>query len=248
MISMHMEFHISRAARERYDFDQSIYQFTGNAVLADLRAVREFAQRMNDRRDAAHNPGRAVRAGDLNAMGLIDELLHLVVRLYDEALRQRGQMPFDRRSFSDALDYASQKLGPEAVYATLVRFTEHFPPLPVYRREMNPAAYLAAYSVDALEELMMLWLENENPAFQPFDELFDDALVADGTAYRRVIATIREFFDQQPRFGPNDQTLIEMLQAPARAAPGRCRGSWSSSDKAGRHTSARRSVASSPAC
>ncbi|WP_169238046.1 alpha-amylase family glycosyl hydrolase [Candidatus Roseilinea sp. NK_OTU-006] len=219
-----MEFHISRAARDRYDFDQSLYQFTGNAVFADLRAVREFAQRMNDRRDAAHNPDRAVRAGELNAMGLIDELLHLVVRLYDEALRQRGQMPSHRRSFSDALDYASQKLGPEAVYATLARFTEHFPPLPVYRREMNPATYLVAYSTDALEELMMLWLENENPAFRPFAELFDDAPVADGTAYHQLIAAIREFFDQQPRFGPDDQTLIEMLQAPARAAPDSLQG------------------------
>ncbi|MFC1465160.1 MAG: alpha-amylase family glycosyl hydrolase [Candidatus Brachytrichaceae bacterium NZ_4S206] len=222
-----MEFHISRAARDRYDFDQSIYQFTGNAVFADLRAVREFAQRMNDRRDAAHHPERAVRAGDLNAMGLIDELSHLVVRLYDEELHRRGRIPSDRRIFSDALDYASQKLGPETVYATLARFTDRFPPLPVYRREMDPATYLAAHSVDALEELLMLWLENENPAFQPFDELFDDAEVANGTAYYQVIATIREFFDQQPRFGPDDQTLVEMLQAPARAAPGSLHGQLS---------------------
>ncbi|MCS7054766.1 MAG: alpha-amylase family glycosyl hydrolase [Thermoflexales bacterium] len=219
-----MEFHISRAARERYDFDQSIYQFTGNAVLADLRAAREFAQRMNDRRDAARNPERAVRAGDLNAMGLLDELSHLVVRLYEAELRRRGRITPSQRIFGDALDYASRKVGPEAVYATLARFTDCFPPLPVYRREMDSATYLALHSVDALEELLMLWLENENPAFQPFDELFDDAEVADGTPYRQVIAAIREFFDQQPPFGPDNQTLVEMLQAPARAAPGSLQG------------------------
>ncbi len=224
MTSPGMEFHISRAARDRYDFDPAIYQFTGNAVFADLRAVREFAQRMNDRRDAARNPERAVRAGDLNAMGLIDELSHLVVRLYDEEMRRRGHIPSDRRTFSDALDYASQKLGPEVVYGVLERFTDRFPPVAVYRREMNPATYLATHSIDALEELMMLWLENENPAFRPFDELFDDAEIAEGTAYAQVIEAIREFFERQPRFGPDNQTLVEMLQAPARAAPDSLQG------------------------
>ena len=28
-----MEFHISRAARDQYQFDQSLFQFTGNAVV-----------------------------------------------------------------------------------------------------------------------------------------------------------------------------------------------------------------------
>ena len=219
-----MEFHISRAARDRYDFDRSIYQFTGNAVFADLRAVREFAQRMNDRRDVARHPHLAVRAGDLHAMGLIDELSHLVIRLYDEEMRRRGLIPFDRRMFSDALDYAADKLGPEAVYGVLARFTDRFPPLPVYRREADPATYLAAYSADALEELMMLWLENANPAFEPFEELFDDAEVAEGTAYREVVRAVREFFDRQPGFGPDNQTLLEMLQAPARAAPDSLQG------------------------
>ena len=219
-----MEFHISRAARDRYNFDRSIYQFTGNAVFADLRAVREFAQRMNDRRDTARHPHLAVRAGDLHAMGLIDELSHLVIRLYDEEMRRRGLIPFDRRMFSDALDYAAHKLGPETVYEVLARFTDRFPPLPVYRREADAATYLAAYSVDALEELVMLWLENTNPAFEPFEELFDDGEVAEGTAYREVVQLVREFFDRQPGFGPDNQTLLEMLQAPARAAPNSLQG------------------------
>lgn len=214
-----MEFHVSRAARDRYGFDQSLFEFNGNAVLGNPQAARTFAQKMNAARDLARHPEQAVRAGDLNAMGLLDEIAHFVVRLYDDELRRREIISPDRPSFGQALDYTSQKLGAETVYAVLAKFTDLFPPLPVYRREQTPVDYLATHSVDALEELLMLWLENNNPAFAPFDELFDDASLAEQTAYHQVIEAVREYFDRQPRFGPDDQTLIEMLRAPALAAP-----------------------------
>jgi hypothetical protein len=37
---------------------------------------------MNRVRDAAAHPERAVRASDIDAMGLIDEILHYMVGLY----------------------------------------------------------------------------------------------------------------------------------------------------------------------
>jgi len=44
-----MEFHISREARDRYEFNQTLFAFNGNVVFANLRASREFAFRMNER-------------------------------------------------------------------------------------------------------------------------------------------------------------------------------------------------------
>jgi glycosidase len=217
---LNKEFHISRAARTRYDFDQSIYQFTGNAVLADLQAVRAFAQRMNERRDAARHPHLAVYAGDLHAMGLIDEISHLVVQLYDEAMRAQGVIARDQRMFAAVLDHVVQALGESTVREVLTQFVAHFPPLPVYRGQMSPAAYLDNHSADALEELVMLWLENNNPAFAPFAELFDDAPLVERTAYRRLVEALGKFFERQPPFGPDNQPLLEMLQTPAKAAGG----------------------------
>lgn len=210
-------FHISREARDRYAFDQSLFQFTGNAVLVNIQAARAFAQRMNDRRDMARYPERFVSAGDVNAMGLIDELSHMVVKLYDDEVRRRKGT--SQRVFSAALDYASEKLGAEKVLSTLSRFTDAFPPLEVYRGNQSTLEYLATNSVDALEEQLMLWLENNNPAFTRFDELFDDAELTERTAYAQVIAALKEFFDRQPAFGPDNQTLIELLRAPALASP-----------------------------
>ena len=212
-----MEFHISRAARDQYQFDQALFQFTGNAVIAGVQAARVFAQRMNDLRDRERFPERIVRAGDVNAMGLIDELSHLVIKLYDEEVRKRSRT--EQRLLSRALDYASQQVGADVVYQTLQRFTDDFPPLDVYVGNTSTANYLATNSADVLEEQLMLWIENANLAFKPFNELFDDAALAEQTQYIRVIAALREFFDAQPAFGPDNQTLIEMLRAPAMAHP-----------------------------
>ena len=82
-----MEFHISRRARDRYEFDDSLFSLQGNVILANFHAARVFAQRMNEKRDLVNFPEQAVQPGDLNAMGLIDELLHKVVQEYREADR-----------------------------------------------------------------------------------------------------------------------------------------------------------------
>src|SRR5258708_16218800 len=38
-----MEFHISRKARERYKFAQSLFSYAGNVVFANIGACRTFA-------------------------------------------------------------------------------------------------------------------------------------------------------------------------------------------------------------
>jgi hypothetical protein len=51
-----MEFHISRKARERYQFAESLFSYTGNVVFANMAACREFAYRMNQVRDVKSIP------------------------------------------------------------------------------------------------------------------------------------------------------------------------------------------------
>src|SRR6187402_661844 len=78
----HFEFHVSRESRDKYQFDQAFFQVTGNVVFANFHAARVFAQRMNEKRDLVNYPEEAVRAGQINAMGLIDEISHLMVESY----------------------------------------------------------------------------------------------------------------------------------------------------------------------
>ena len=168
----HFEFHVSRQSRDRYQFDQSFFELTGNVVFANFHAARIFAQRMNDKRDLVNFPEEAVRAGQINAMGLIDEISHLLVQNY-----RRQVNPNIMR---DALLALDTKFGRDSIDRVIERFADEFPAVDVYRREQTADEWLQGETDStpnrelALEEMLMLWLSNMNPAFSPFLELFDD--------------------------------------------------------------------------
>ncbi|HTO12225.1 MAG TPA: alpha-amylase family glycosyl hydrolase [Candidatus Binatia bacterium] len=211
------EFHIAREARDRYRFADRLFSLTGNVVIADLAAGRDLAHRMNTVRDAAHHPDRTVNPGALNAMGLLDEVTHVILAQY----RARR----DPRALLDALGWFEARLTRPALDTTLLAFADRFPTVAVYRGVEPVKDWLAGHTAGlphravALEELITVWLANLNPAFRPFGELFDDAALAAGSAYREVSGALHAYFESRPRFGPANQNLIDMLRAPALAAP-----------------------------
>jgi glycosidase len=212
-----MEFHVSRQARDRYQFDEALFSLTGNVILANLHGARVFAQKMNEKRDLINFPEQAVKAGHLNAMGLIDEISHQLMEQY----RQEVNPP----ALEHALEWLDGRIGRQAVDRALRRFADDFPPLAVYRREMDLDEYVrgetggVSHRQVLLEEMLMLWLANLNPAVAPFLELFDDDGLSRETAYEPIMAELHSFFDTQPPFGPDGENIVDMLRAPARAHP-----------------------------
>jgi glycosidase len=213
----HFEFHVSRQSRDRYQFDQSFFQLVGNVVFANFHSARVFAQRMNDKRDLVNYPEQAVKAGQINAMGLIDEVSHLMVENYRQQVNPN--------IMADALQVLDDDFGQEAVDGVIKRFSDEFPALTVYRREQALDEWLQGETDGvsnrelALEEMLMLWLSNSNPAFSPFMELFDDQRVEKQSIYPQIFPTLYAFFAAQPGFGADGQNLIDVLRAPALAAP-----------------------------
>ncbi|MGD2157735.1 MAG: hypothetical protein PVG32_12755, partial [Anaerolineales bacterium] len=211
------EFHISREARDYYQFDDPLYSLNGNVIFVNFHASRVFAQKMNKKRDLINYPERAVMAGRINALGLIDEILHYVVRLYHQQVNPQ--------CMQQALEWLHVNVGKEKVDQTLLQFSDHFPPVAVYRQEIMLDDYLDGESekssnrLIALEEMLFLWLANVNPAFKPYGELFDDAALEKHSAYTQIIDSLNQFFETQATFGPQNQTLIEMLRSPAVHVP-----------------------------
>jgi hypothetical protein len=99
-----------------------------------MPGCRTFAYRMNQVRDAANNPDRAIHAGALFAMGLIDEASHVVIARYREQ--------FDRNVMSDALSWFGSQNSPEALDKLLLTFVEHFPGSSVMRENQTPQQWL----------------------------------------------------------------------------------------------------------
>ena len=211
------EFHVSRQARDRYDFDLSLFSLNGNVIFANFHAARLFAQKINQKRDLLRFPEQAVRAGQINAMGLVDEILHYVVGLYRQEVNPQVM--------GQALEWLYEHVGRQAVEDALLKFTDEYPSVAVYRREIPLSDYMAGETGGRpnqqiiLEEMLLLWLANANPAFSPFLELFDDTRLEKETAYPQIISSLRAFFDTQPPFGPESQNLVDLLHSPAIAVP-----------------------------
>ncbi|TVQ97207.1 MAG: alpha-amylase, partial [Spirochaetaceae bacterium] len=211
------EFHVRADARDRYQFQQALFSVRGNVVFADFHAARIFAQAINDTRDLARKPDSAVRAGQINAMGLIDEVMHYVVGTYLEQ--------FGDGLMEELREFVGETIGAEALDTLLHNFGTTFPPRAVYQGQMSVTEYLDADHDGtsgrdlAMEELLMLSIENRNPAFGPYRELFDDTdLAADGI-YPKVVEAIHAFFADKPAFGPENDTLVNTLFAPIKVHP-----------------------------
>ncbi len=169
-----LEFHVCKQARDLYQFDQSIYSYNGNVVFIDFHAARVFAERMNSKRDLIKHPELAVRAGQIHAMALIDEILHMMIEEYRQQINPH--------LMQQAASFIISELGTEKFERTLELFCREFPPVTVYRGEQSVEDYLVGNSLRpdgrlvenrllVLEELLMLWLANLNPAYALYSEL-----------------------------------------------------------------------------
>ncbi|HTW48917.1 MAG TPA: alpha-amylase family glycosyl hydrolase [Acidobacteriaceae bacterium] len=208
-----MEFHISRVARDRYQVSDALFNFVGNVVFADLTQCRELAWRMSEVRD----PNNPVPPGALFAMGLIDEISHVLVAQY-----RRSRDP---QVTGAALAWFTARVGEDNVERLLRTFVEEFPNVAIYRGDIKLDEWLNGsteglqHREAVVEELMLLWLANQNPAFRPFRELYDDKKLAESTSYKEVTADLRNYFATRPETGMGRGNLLDLLRAPLEASP-----------------------------
>jgi hypothetical protein len=136
------------------------YSTSGNVIFAIFRC--NVRQRMGAAPRSAFQS--RLSAGQINAMGLLDEILHMVVGQY----RQQKHPSV----MQDALDWLHGMLGQQAVDSALRQFAAEFPSQAVYRREINLDEYLEGKTGDVpnreilLEEMLLLWVANTNPAMR----------------------------------------------------------------------------------
>ncbi|MGA7192392.1 MAG: alpha-amylase family glycosyl hydrolase, partial [Anaerolineales bacterium] len=204
------EFHVARQARQKYQFDETLFATDGRVILSDFSAARRFAERI------FAVSGRLVPASDIYALGLMDEILHLIIRQYEK------QNP---GVITRALDSLQANLGIR-LDETLFKFINEFPPISVYQGNQSVQEYLSnstngiSHKQISMEEMLLVNVTNNNPAAQSYEELFDDS-VLNQTAYADSIVLLSDFFSKQPPMNGagKGETLYEILIAPSKASP-----------------------------
>ncbi len=209
-----LEFHLSRLARKRYDFDRDLVDWESPLPRPDTAAVHDLAFRMNTRLGPR---GRSAKPGELFALVLIQQVLHRVIELYRRQL--------EPELFARAKNWLAIRFSPESADQTLHDFAAHYPPLPVYREHEPLSQYLhrpvhgRAGKHERLEQMLLVYLANSNPAATDTRDLYDDRELPPRENYLAYIAALEQFFASLPPFGPKRQSLFDLLREPAKASP-----------------------------
>jgi glycosidase len=210
---------ISRRARDIYHFEETLFTEEGRVQLTEFADARNFAAQMSAVR------GSPVPAGEINALGIMDEVLRIIIRQYE--LQNPGVM-------ERALQNIAGKLGMDSSEVVLTAFVSEFPPLAVYRAEKSPRSWLSVSTKgrsnrsNAIEELLLLRVTHLNPATQPYRDLFDDSSLRRNEVYEPLLNGLESFFNGEKGFGADSsdagkstgqESLFEALRAPALASP-----------------------------
>lgn len=206
-------FHVRGKARKEFKISEELFSVRGDVLFVNFQQSRLLAEQINTtRKDGGH-----VNPADLNAMGLIHEILHFVIGMYREERNPTA--------FAGLLAHLNGAFTQPVMDRLLLDFTTLFPPPDVASGKQKPDVFLNG-SIDGipnrhwmLEEMIMVWLNNENPGYAPIKPIIHDAELREGDLYLKVIASAQAFFETQPKFGPDNQNLIDLLYEPIRRAP-----------------------------
>ncbi len=211
------DFHVSNKSRSKYQIEGSLFSITGDLIIANFHQARIIASKINEARKREDQHNHLTSAGQLNALGLIHEIFHFLIRIYEE-----NENP---GVFSRGINYLSQKLGSQGLNEILIQFTKEFSPLQVYNREISAEKYLESYTGNKsnkeiiFEELLLLYLENSNPATAALEELYSNKTLIEKTKYLTFVQSTELFFSNEKPFGKENLSLISFLKKPILESP-----------------------------
>lgn len=208
-------FHVTKISRAKYKIEENLFSLKGNLVISDSKTARSLSDKINVIRRDEGKFDQQVTAGQINALGLLHEIFHLLIRKYEND-NKKGV-------FKDGIDYLKNNLTEDELDKTLLKFVEEFPPLPVYQNKVKASDYLIGQTENKsnreiiLEELIILNLENINPATHQLKELYSDERLLKETKYKEIIEQTEFFFENEPKLGGFN--LLSFLRQPIIESP-----------------------------
>jgi glycosidase len=206
------DFHPSRKARDTFGLDDALFTLRGNVIMGDMRTAQLVAAKLNE---APRK--KPISPAELYALGILHEVFHFIIESY-----RKTQNP---EVFAKCENALQGKFAPSEINSFLAKFSDLFPPLSVYNNKESLNHYLAGQVEGmpnrhaAMQELMLIWIENQNPALKPFIELIGDHDLKSTKHYAGVTTSVDHFFDTQPPFANEKEPLVKMLLKPIKKSP-----------------------------
>ncbi|MBT3239753.1 MAG: glycosyltransferase [Chloroflexi bacterium] len=176
-------------------------------------------------KDLKKFPGQSAKAGEIYAISLIDEMMHLLIGQYRNDI--------DQEIIEKAYQFLVEEVGKTSVDEAIKYFATEFPPLEIFLGNTHWEEYISGSSNGIenkfilLEEMLLLWIENNNPAFILYKEFYDDSQLNEETSYLQIIEKLKFFFSLQPKFSNSKLNLFQLLESPAKNSPNSIEGQLS---------------------
>jgi glycosidase len=206
------EFHTSSKARKKFKLEDNLFTITGDLIIADFDIARYLADKINQVKKTGKDQQALTTPGQVYAVGLIHEILHFLVGYYETQINPGV--------FSRGIKFLKGNLGDEDTDKILLEFLIEFPPLEVYKGNIQPEDYLIGATGNKsnreiiIEEMILLNLQNNNPAASNLQELYDDKLLAEKTKYLHFLDTVEKFLITEKPIGKENLPLFQFLRKP----------------------------------
>ena len=206
------EFHTSSKARKKFKLEDNLFTITGDLIIADFDVARYLADKINQVKKTGKDQQALTTPGQVYAVGLIHEILHFLVGYYETQINPGV--------FSRGIKFLKGNLGDEDTDKILLEFLIEFPPLEVYKGNVQPEDYLIGVTGNKsnkeiiIEEMILLNLQNNNPAASNLQELYDDKLLAEKTKYLHFLDTVEKFLITEKPIGKENLPLFQFLRKP----------------------------------
>ncbi len=211
------EFHTSVSARKKYSLDDSLFTITGDLIIADFKQARKLADKINQVKKTEKGSQKLTTPGQINALGLIHEIFHFLIGYYSEKINPGV--------FKRTFTHLKETLSQEETDKVLVNFINMYPPLDVFKGKITPDDYLIGSTDNKpnreilIEEIILLNLQNNNPAAANLSDLYTDRPLAEKTRYLTFLDETEKFFVTEKTVGRQNLPLLQFLRKPIVSDP-----------------------------
>ncbi|MCS6984109.1 MAG: alpha-amylase family glycosyl hydrolase [Leptospiraceae bacterium] len=203
-------FHLTREALKNYNILPLLPQLNSLASQEEIVAVRLFADHINRQRGKEE---RYLTAAEFVIISLLEEIYLYVLEKIEEELAPQ----IWAKALSELKERQSEILAE--------KYGEFFTPKEVVMGILKPQEYGLFVKGDEkalasfYNQLVLLLLENENPAMQDFLPLLTDSELRKQGLYRQNLSFLFASFQEGPYLGKKKNNLYHFLKEPVEAAP-----------------------------
>jgi len=182
---------ILQKVKDHFQIEDKNINGDGKLVFEGQIELRKFTQKINEGKDIVFNSSKAATPGELNAVLIITGLTQKIITKYTEDINPR----IIEKAYRFLIDNIGQ--------FNLDTFEKD------YQEE-----FVSSKKAVFLNETLLIWLINQNPAFEKYRELFNDNTLKTESNYPAHFEHLKDFFKTQPSVDNKKIDFISFLLEP----------------------------------